>query len=106
MTNLDDLGFLEGIIGETIVSTYDVDEQPNAAPMGVMMHSSKQLIIRPFVSSLTYKNLQANRCAVVNVTSDPELFYLTAFKEVNPDRKLPCELFEKAEMVDKSRVLV
>lgn len=105
MTNLYDLGFLEGTIGETIVSTYDVDGQPNAAPMGVMMDSSKQLIIRPFVSSLTYKNLQANRCAVVNVTSNPELFYLTAFKEANPDRKLSLELFEKAEMVDAPRLL-
>ena len=104
MTNLDDLGFLEGIIGETIVSTYDVDGQPNAAPMGVMMDNSKQLIIRPFVSSLTYKNLQANRCAVVNVTSNPELFYLTAFKEANPDRKLSRELFEKAEMVDAPKL--
>ena len=40
MTNLDDLGFLKGSIGETIVSTYDVDGQPNAAPMGVVIELS------------------------------------------------------------------
>jgi len=102
--SLDDLGFLKGSIGETIVSTYDADGQPTAAPMGVVMAGNERLRIRPYLSSLTYKNLQAKRCAVVNVTSDPELFYLTAFKEANPDGKLSPELFEKAETVDAPRL--
>jgi len=106
MTNLDDLGFLKDTIGETIVSTYNVDGQPNAAPMGVVMKSSEQLVIRPYLSSLTYKNLQTKKCAVVNVTSNPELFYKTAFKEANPDGKLSPELFEKAETVDAPRLRV
>ena len=104
MTNLDDLGFLKGSIGETIVSTYDVDGQPNAAPMGVVIESNERLLIRPYISSLTYKNIQTKKCAVVNVTSNPELFYLTAFKEANPDGKLPPDLFEKAETVDAPRL--
>jgi len=104
VTNLDDLGFLKGSIGETIVSTYDVDGQPNAAPMGVVIESNERLLIRPYISSLTYKNIQTKKCAVVNVTSNPELFYLTAFKEANPDGKLPPDLFEKAETVDAPRL--
>jgi len=40
----------------------------------------------------------------VNLTSNPELFYLTAFKEANPDGKLSPELFEKAETVDAPRL--
>jgi hypothetical protein len=104
MTNLCNLGFLKDKIGETIVSTYSVDGQPNAAPMGIIMKSNEQVTIRPFMSSLTYKNLQTKRCAVVNVTSNPELFYLTAFKEANPDGKLPLDLFEKAETVDAPRL--
>jgi hypothetical protein len=104
MTNLDDLGFLKDTIGETVVSTYDADGQPNAAPMGVVIESNERLLIRPYISSLTYRNLQAKRCAVVNLTSNPELFYLTAFKEANPDRKLSSELFEKAETVDAPRL--
>jgi hypothetical protein len=104
MTDLGDLGFLKGTIGETIVSTYDVDGQPNAAPMGVVMKSSEQLAIRPYISSLTYKNLQTKRCAVVNLTSNPELFYLTALKEANPDGKLSPDLFEKAETVDAPKL--
>ena len=104
MTHLDDLGFLKGSIGETIVSTYDSDGQPNAAPMGVVMKSNEQLLISPYLTSLTYKNLQAKGCAVVNVTSNPELFYVTAFKDVNPDGKLPRGLFEKAETVVAPRL--
>jgi hypothetical protein len=104
MTNLCNLGFLKDAIGETIVSTYSADGQPNAAPMGTVMKSNEQLIIRPFMSSLTYKNLQTKKCAVVNVTSNPELFYFTAFKEANPDGKLSHNLFEKAETVDAPRL--
>ena len=104
MISLDDLGFLKGSIGETIVSTYNVDGQPNAAPMGVVVESNERLRIRPYLSSLTYKNLQTTRCAVVNITSNPELFYLTAFKEANPDGKLSPDLFEKAETVDAPRL--
>jgi len=104
MTKLDDLGFLKDTIGETIVSTYNVDGQPNAAPMGVVIESNERLLIRPYLSSLTYKNLQTKKCAVVNVTSNPELFYLAAFKEANPDGNLSPELFEKAETVDAPRL--
>jgi len=104
VTSLDDLGFLKGSIGETIVSTYDADGQPNAAPMGIVMESNEQVIIRPFISSSTYKNIQTKKCAVANVTSNPEMFYLTAFKETNPDGKLSSDLFEKAETVDAPRL--
>lgn len=104
MTNLYDLGFLKNTIGETIVSTYSADGQPTAAPMGVVIEINERLLIRPYISSLTYRNLQAKRCAVVNLTSNPELFYLTAFKEANPDGKLPPDLFEKAETVDAPRL--
>jgi hypothetical protein len=103
-TRLSDLGFHKGAIGETIVSTYDADGQPNAAPMGAVIEDNERLLIRPYTASLTYRNLQAKRCAVVNVTSNPELFYLTAFKEANPKGKLSPELFQKAETVDAPRL--
>ena len=35
MAKLTDLGFSKGMIFETIVSTYNPDGTPNAAPMGV-----------------------------------------------------------------------
>jgi hypothetical protein len=104
MAKLADLGFQKEVIVETVVSTYGEDGKPNAAPMGVVMENAQRIVIRPYTSSLTYKNLQSRRCAVVNVTSNPELFYRTAFKEANPEGKMPQEWFEKAEVVNAPRL--
>lgn len=104
INNLVKLGFLKKAIMETIVSTYTAGGKPNAAPMGVETEDMQRIIIRPYVSSLTYKNLRARRCAVINVISNPETFYRTAFKEVNPSGQIPTEWFEKAEVVDAPRL--
>ena len=104
MTNIAELGFSEGVIVETVVTTYNADGQANAAPMGATMKSPERLAFRIYTSSLTYKNLQSKKCGVVNVTSDPEVFYRTAFKEANPGSVVPEEWFEKAESVDAPRL--
>lgn len=104
MTNLTELGFIKGIIGETIVSTFDLNGQPNAAPMGILIENDEKLKIKPYRTSLTCKNLQTKRCAVVNLTSNPRLFYLTAFKDLRLDEKLPDGMFEKAQKVDAPRL--
>jgi hypothetical protein len=104
MTGITDLGFSEGVIVETIVSTYNADGEANAAPMGVTMENSQQLVFRIYTSSSTYKNLQSNKCAVVNVTYDAELFYKTAFKEANPNGVLPQDWLEKADTINAPRL--
>jgi hypothetical protein len=101
---LTDLGFLKGTIDETILSTYDTDGNPNAAPMGAIMEDEQHLIINLFNSSSTCNNLKTNRCAVVNLTNNIEVFYKTAFKEVNLGGKLPDELFEQAKTVNAPRL--
>ena len=100
MVNLTDLGFSKDIIVETILSTYNSDGTPNAAPMGAAMADEQHIVIKPYNSSLTLKNLKLKTCAVVNLTSDIDLFYKTAFKETNPTRTIPSEWFEKAETVN------
>jgi hypothetical protein len=104
MTKITDLGFSEGAIVETIVSTYNADGQANAAPMGAKMTNPQRIALRIYTSSLTYKNLQSKKCAVVNLTSDPEVFYRTAFKEANQNGRVPQEWFERAETVDAPRL--
>ncbi len=105
MTKLQDLGFRKRTIAETIVSTCDSNGNPNAAPMGVELKNNNQLVIRPFVSSLTYKNIHATKSAVVNVTFDPKLFYVTAFKEATPEEELSSNLiFEKGKTVSALRL--
>jgi hypothetical protein len=104
MTDLSKLGFQPNMIAETLVSTYTVDGLPNAAPMGVIRKSRESVLIRPYVKTLTYQNLRSQRCAVVNITDDPDLFYRTAFKEANPGGKLPLEWFERAKLVNAPRL--
>ena len=104
MTKLTDLGFLKETIAETIVSTYDCDGKPNAAPMGVTMQDEQHLIVDLFNSSQTYRNIKANRCAVVNLTGDIEFFYRSAFKEANPNGKLPVEWFKRSQLVNAPKL--
>lgn len=106
MNKLASLGFLKKTIMETIISTYNVEGSPTVAPMGVETEDMQRIVIRPYTSSLTYKNLQLKKCAVINVTSNPELYYWTAFKEVNPSGRVPGEWFGKAEAVDAPRLLL
>jgi hypothetical protein len=101
---LTDLGFLKGIIAETIVSTYGRDGKPNAAPMGVTLIDDEHLAIDFYNSSITLANVKANRCVVVNLTGNIEVYYRTAFKEANPDGALPQEWFEKASAVNAPKL--
>ncbi len=77
---LDGMGFHVGGISETILTTVNPDGSFNAAPMGVHRISHEVLELRPFKSSSTYKNLLNNPNACINVTDDPGLFFVTAFK--------------------------
>ncbi len=92
------------MIAECIVSTYNVDGKPDAAPMGVIMEDEQHLIVNLFNSSATCSNIKANRCAVVNLTSNIEVFYKTVFKEANPNGRLPQEWFGKAKAVNAPKL--
>jgi len=98
------LGFLKGGIIEAIISTCDAGGVPDAAPMGVTLLDSGRLLIRPYRSTVTFANLEAKRCAVVNLTQDPFLFLRTALKELNMDGALSREWFTEAKVVEAPRL--
>ena len=77
---LEEMGFHIGGISETILTTVNLDGSFSAAPMGIRMASHEVLELRPFKSSSTFMNLLNNPKACINVTDDPGLFFLTAFK--------------------------
>ncbi len=104
MAKLTDLGFQKGAIAETIVSTYNSDGSPNAAPMGATIKNQQQLTIDLYNSSTTLVNIKSCRCAVVNLTSNIEVYYKTAFKEANSDGALPQEWFTKAQAVNAPKL--
>ncbi len=98
------LGFQKGVAAEAILSTYSAEGEPNAAPMGITLKDEQHLTVDLFNSSQTYRNVKTNRCAVVNLTKDIEVFYRSAFKEANPNGKLPPEWFEKAKLVNAPKL--
>jgi hypothetical protein len=104
MAKLADLGFSKNTTVETILSTYSTDGQPNAAPIGIITKNEQRIVIKLYNSSQTYRNLLQNKCAVINITSDTDIFYRTTFKEATPTGKLAAEWFEKAETVNAPKL--
>ena len=83
---LNRLGVENNYVFEAIVTTCSVDGTPNAAPMGIRFVSGgtgddeKKVLIKPFNSTTTYRNLSTEREAVINISSDLAIFYESAFK--------------------------
>jgi hypothetical protein len=103
MVKLADLGFCEGEIYETIMTTFKPNGTPNAAPMGVTLQN-QQIALNIFNTSQTLKNLKATKSAVINITSNIDLFYKSAIKEANPNGKLPQDWFTQAETVNAPKL--
>jgi hypothetical protein len=74
---LSDVGLKEGLVAETIVTTYNEDGSPNAAPMGIRASGEDELLLRIHTTSDTYKNLIRNKGCVINISFDPYLFITT-----------------------------
>jgi hypothetical protein len=64
----------DGILVEGIVTTFNDDGSPHIAPMGpIVDHAFSRLLLRPFRTSVTYRNLKRGREGVFHVTDDVEL---------------------------------
>lgn len=61
------------MIYETIITTRNEDNTPHIAPMGIHM-ADEGYLIAPFKPSTTLDNLVRNRCAVINMTDDVQVF--------------------------------
>lgn len=78
---LDELGFTQGCIVETVVTTRNPNRLPNHAPMGVTRLKPIFLEVKPFKSSATYRNMLNSIDACINISINPELFLASAFKQ-------------------------
>ena len=61
------------MIIETIVTTVDANGSINFAPMGVEW-GDETIVLKPFLETTTFRNLNATGVAVVNLTDDAMLF--------------------------------
>jgi hypothetical protein len=63
------------MIIESIVTTVAPDGAVNVAPMGVEWNEDgKAIVLKPFLETTTFRNVEATRAAVVNLTDDVLLF--------------------------------
>lgn len=78
---LENLGFSKSTYGE-IILTIRLGEIVNSAPMGVLLYGDTKLCLKVYRSGRTYEMIVggAEDC-VLNVTSDPMLFYNSVFRK-------------------------
>src|SRR4051812_33561371 len=95
----------DGKLLEGIVTTLNEDRSPHIAPMGPIVDADfKHLLLRPFCTSQTYRNLKRTNQGVLHVTDDVELFAKAAvgqFEHVPP--LLPAADIEGAILADACR---
>jgi uncharacterized protein len=69
------------VIVESILTTMDAGGAINFAPMGVEW-GEEEIVLKPFLETTTFRNLQATGAAVVNLTDDVMLFAQGAISNV------------------------
>jgi uncharacterized protein len=69
------------VIIESILTTLDAAGTANFAPMGVEWGEA-EIVLKPFLETTTFRNLQATGAAVVNLTDDVMLFAQGAISDV------------------------
>ncbi len=76
---------------EAIVVTLDDHGKPNPAPMGIDLEDN-YLVVRPYKTSRTYRNILRNVEASVNITNDSIVFFKALYfkheLKFRPARKL------------------
>ena len=74
---------------EGIVVTLDAHGHPNIAPMGPRVDRTiARLMLRPFQTSQTYRNLKDSGCGVFHVIDDVELLAHAAVESLDPPTAL------------------
>lgn len=70
----------DAVIVESLVTTMDAAGRVNLAPMGVEWDESG-IVLKPFLDTATFRNLQATPAAVVHLSDDVGLFVEAALAE-------------------------
>ena len=75
--DLSSIGMEKGKQYETIITTHNSKGAQNAAPIGVICSGPDKVLCRIFKGSYTLDNICSQKEFVVNITHDPELFYMS-----------------------------
>ena len=77
------------MILEGVVTTINVDSSTNISPMGPLVDGAMtQLVLRPYQTSVTYRNLKRTGQGVLHVTDDVRLLAQAAVGQPDPPPRL------------------
>src|SRR5882672_3640304 len=95
----------DGTLLEGIVTTLNDDGSPHIAPMGPIVDTTfTRLLLRPFRTSTTYRNLKRTRVGVLHVTDDVDLFARAAVGQLTElPRLLPATAVNGVILTDACR---
>jgi uncharacterized protein len=95
----------DGTLVEGIISTLNEDGTPHIAPMGPIVDGGfNVLLLRPFRTSTTYRNLKRTGQGVLHVTDDVELLARAAVGRLETlPRLLPAEAVDGVILADACR---
>jgi hypothetical protein len=92
------------MILEGIVTTLNVDGSVNVAPMGpIVDETMRALVLRPFQTSTTYRNLKRTGCGVLHVTDDVLLLAQGAINCLDPPETFPAQQVEGVVLASACR---
>ena len=86
------------MIVETVTTTINPDGTVNCAAMGVEW-GDEEIVIKPFRSTRTLRNLEERGAAVVNLTDDVLLFVQAALEDPHPPTR-PATVVDGAVLAD------
>ena len=85
MQDLESLGMKKGLLYETIITTQNGKETPNAAPIGVICKNKNEIVLNLFEGTHTLENIKANSKFVVNLLKDPLVFVGCTIGDISSD---------------------
>ncbi len=71
--SIAELGFKRGAVSECIVTTYNEEKNPNAAPIGIYFLNNTTLVMKIY-ENRTVKNMLMNEECAINIVDDAFIF--------------------------------
>lgn len=107
MLDLGSVGMERGLLYETIITTKNQDNTPNAAPIGVLCKNSHEVVIYLHEGSRTVENIKKEGIFIVNIIKDPLIFVESTLGNPSADyfsKCSDCFFIKNAEAFFKAKV--
>ncbi len=85
MKDLKSIGMEKSLLYETIITTKNGDNKPNAAPIGVICKDALEIVLYLYEGTHTLQNIKSNSQFIVNITKDPLIFVNSTLGDLSID---------------------